>query len=837
MINSQASKLRNLNLTVFPCSQRKQPAFKGTWKTYTGPVETPIFGVAVPKGIVIIDLDFYKGVTQAQVEQALGCKLNWLDAEIQTTSQGGKHYAFRCDTAITQDSNLLGVIGFDTRVGGSGYICSGDGYHAYGSGVMRLSIPDTLPELPQIAVQRLLPRQKGHTIPPEKLLPQAPYDAEKTRSMLRHIPPNLGRSDWIRIGMACKAMGVPFEVFNDWSSGQYHGGQMPHNYDPLTIEFQYRSFKPEGEVRPATLRFFASQYGWKEDWSAVFSQGPTADPEALKRIAQEIVTSGSDITQIMSIIQDIKTAPLDTVSREAAISALRAELKIAKLWSKQLGLAIDDALNAGAPPKKERKTPKFSFENTSPAGRVVRELTTLPERVSVEQMPIMEISEYTDMQAINAMLLLTETFQSRLRLDGTKFRFWNGTHWEVVCEDALLGIVWAALGHSRCKSEKEASYAKAALYHVAPRFGISKVFALTIDFKDRKYGIPNESGLLQAYPHKPEYYNTTCLDVNYNPQAQMQLFPKFLEDLFGEYEDYHDRVNLLQEIMGYMLTNDTMNLQKAIAFEGTSRGGKGVLIEIMQAMLGDDGYGISSFSDMHKPKHQHSFVNKTIVFDSEAKAPERRHADAVVSFFNKMVSGERGAIEVLYKNEARQVRLRNKFLMACNQLPEIRDSSGSISNRFVVLKFSKSFYGREDRTLAQRLTHPTELEGIAQWALQGLQRLIANGGRFTEPTSSKEASDELRDVTQGYSAFIREEMVFAPNAKCHTRDVYEIYKRWALENGERVPALRYFSSDIRRELESRNVVKKKSVKLNSGVSPGFQGCALRSDISKVFLPK
>lgn len=146
---------------LFPLTKNKSPAVpKDTdWKLYTGPVKTPMIGVMVPTGAIVIDIDTYKGVTTDDIEKALGCTLNWAEAELQETLNGGMHYAFKVptDSNLISGADVLGVKGFDTRAAGKGYIATGEGYED----LTLLGVVDTLheveclPELPALAVNLL----------------------------------------------------------------------------------------------------------------------------------------------------------------------------------------------------------------------------------------------------------------------------------------------------------------------------------------------------------------------------------------------------------------------------------------------------------------------------------------------------------------------------------------------------------------------------------------------------------------------------------------------------------------------------------------------------------
>ena len=104
-------------------------------------------------------------------------------------------------------------------------------------------------------------------------------------------------------------------------------------------------------------------------------------------------------------------------------------------------------------------------------------------------------------------------------------------------------------------------------------------------------------------------------------------------------------------------------------------------------------------------------------------------------------------------------KLPSRFLVISNELPQLGDASGTIANRFVVLLLRESWLGREDHGLEDRLT--AELTGILNWALDGLDRLVAQD-RFTRPASTDEAILALQDLASPVAAFVREQCVTGP---------------------------------------------------------------------------
>ncbi len=276
------NELMAAGLKVFPCKKDKSPSVpKGvSWKDLPPEVQrwpAPLIGIQIPENCLVIDVDRYKGVTPEDIDTLLGCKLPWDEALIQTTTRGGEHYAFRIDFDCIQDSNLHKLAGFDTRVGGKGYICTGASYTSCGFGVFRLAQPDLLPALPLLARPML---EHVETIPSASP-PSA--DMNDVIEALKFIPPDCGRNVWLKVGMALKTQTEDVTLFDQWSSGQLTGVDTPHNYVAEHIQAQWPGWKPSGDTTIKSLYWEAIQAGWKPpaglDTAAAFgaTAGQTSD--------------------------------------------------------------------------------------------------------------------------------------------------------------------------------------------------------------------------------------------------------------------------------------------------------------------------------------------------------------------------------------------------------------------------------------------------------------------------------------------------------------------------------------------------------------------------------
>jgi P4 family phage/plasmid primase-like protien len=820
-----ASQLHASGVPVFPCTPNKMPAVKG-WQNPLPPEQynwqSGLVGIPIPPGTTIIDLDTYKGVTRESVEQLLGCTLPWDEALIQTTMRGGQHYAFSVDWRVKQGSNLKDangndIKGLDTRVAGKGLIATGKGYTHVGFGPFALAHPGTLPKLPD-ATRHLL--EHVQQAPAERAeLPQGDKDLAALRDALVHIDPGGSRSDWMRVGMALRhhyhdepEQGL--SLFDDWSSGGLWKDGEPANYDSESMDFQWSSIKPEGGITVASLFYTAMQSGWRPpatfDTSLAFGQG-SAPVDQFAAMIDHITAEGGNAKSIDSLLQAIATLPCSPIQRDLLVTSLKYELREAKLLDKKLGDKIDRQLRS----------------DTMPA--FARPQLPLPAVLDVDDIPERPLGRPSAVHGSNADQMVGEVFQERLGVIDGVLRWWSGREWQRLSEDKAFRLVAQALKPDHCKAPNIAGTIK-LLPTSCPVLPGQSV--------DRRAYFANgvlDMGTGAMLPHSPENYNTGCMGVAYNPRATCPQWFKFLTSIFFHLEDGADRVNKLQEIMGWALIRDGLNVQKVIALDGASRGGKGLVLEVLQVILGDTKWGAADFTNLDCGKTQSAFRNSDVLIDSEAKPPQHQTAKRAIGFMNKVASNEVVSVPLLHTQTPWEGRLNAKFIFACNGIPIMIDDSGASTNRLEVLRFDKSFSGIEDKTLAPRLI--SEAEGVAAWAIEGLRRLIANNGNFTQPASSIESLNHMKEENQPLRDFIAEYMTHGQDERCHLTDVWNAYRVYAADCNIRLPGKTQFSRSLRLSLLGSDVKEKRAIRVNGENKQGYEGMSVRSVSGDAFAMK
>jgi putative DNA primase/helicase len=110
------------------------------------------------------------------------------------------------------------------------------------------------------------------------------HTPDNTRAALAHIPPNLSRDEWAKVGMAIKSEfpdETGFDLFCEWS-------QPAENFDPKACRDAWKSFKAGGGVTMGTLLHLAKSYGYEPPKD--HRPAPTPTPAMLaerKRAAEQ----------------------------------------------------------------------------------------------------------------------------------------------------------------------------------------------------------------------------------------------------------------------------------------------------------------------------------------------------------------------------------------------------------------------------------------------------------------------------------------------------------------------------------------------------------------------
>jgi putative DNA primase/helicase len=307
-------------------------------------------------------------------------------------------------------------------------------------------------------------------------------------------------------------------------------------------------------------------------------------------------------------------------------------------------------------------------------------------------------------------------------------------------------------------------------------------FTTTIERWDGQQLVAATTGAtldLRAVVHRAvrrDDYLTMQLGAIYNPEATCPRWLQFLDEAFLSNAEL---IAYIQRAVGYCLTGDTRE-QKLFLCHGTGANGKSVFLEILAALLGD--YAANASFETFDANRRNESSNDlamlrgrrlvTVIETEEGK----RLAEARV----KSVTGQDLITCRFLYGEYFSYRPTYKIWLAMNHLPVIRGTDKGIWRRIELIPFLADFEGREDKTLAQELRG--ELDGILQWALEGLRQWWARG--LDTPEIVKKATKQYRDESDQIGRWVKDRCLQVSNVFLSSSIGYKNYEVWCKEVGE-----------------------------------------------------
>ena len=300
-------------------------------------------------------------------------------------------------------------------------------------------------------------------------------------------------------------------------------------------------------------------------------------------------------------------------------------------------------------------------------------------------------------------------------------------------------------------------------------------------------------------PHTPRYFNQTSVPFKYDADApEPRRWLDFLAELWPHQPE---GIDVLGEWFGYVISGRT-DLHKILLMVGPTRGGKGAIARVLTAMVGRKNVAGPTLNSLGGEFGLAPLIGKPLAVISDARFAGR-DASIVVERLLSISGEDTLTVNRKYK-EQWSGKLPTRLHVLSNELPNLGDASTAIVGRMVLLLTTLSWLGREDLTLEPTLG--TELTGILNWALDGLQCLIVtNDNRFTRLPSADEAITAMRDLASPVAAFVRERCILAPDREARTDDLYAAFKRWAEDSGHLRKTRQTFGRDLRAAVPSVSI--------------------------------
>ena len=287
-----------------------------------------------------------------------------------------------------------------------------------------------------------------------------------------------------------------------------------------------------------------------------------------------------------------------------------------------------------------------------------------------------------------------------------------------------------------------------------------------------------------------KFIMTNRIEHNYNPAAESELVDNTLNKLACNDPDIR---NLLEECVGYCFYRRN-EMGKAFVLTGLKSNGKSTFLNMIKDALGDDNISALDLGELKSEYKTAELYGKLANIGDDI-------ADNFIpdsSTFKKLVTGDRLTARKIY---CPPFEFNNyaKMLFSANDIPRIKDRTGAVQRRLVIIPFNATF-SKDDPDyrpyIKYELRQQENMEYFIKIGIKGLLRVLENQAFSTSDKVNKELQD-YEENNNPIVGFLKENDNLEIVNKT-TTEIYSLYSEYCLANGHQTPCKGEVSKQIKR---------------------------------------
>lgn len=305
-----------------------------------------------------------------------------------------------------------------------------------------------------------------------------------------------------------------------------------------------------------------------------------------------------------------------------------------------------------------------------------------------------------------------------------------------------------------------------------------KIYTQINELNPNPYIINVKNGLLDVInnklmPHDEKYLSTIQFNVKYDPEAKCPLFIKYLNEVL---EGDVEQITLIQEILGYLLVPIT-SAQRTFVLHGEGNTGKSVLLHTINViLLGKENVSNVTWQDLgEKFRTAQLFGKLANIF---ADLPTKNIEDTGV--FKALVGEDLVLCEEKFKRPF-SFKSNARLVFSCNKIPiSYNDKTKGFYRRLLIIPF-EHVVTNVDVDLKKKLED--EADGIFNFALVGLRKLMSQDYKFSETEKNIKALEKYRIESDSVLSFVNDCCEIDLSAKKPSTELYRNYEDYCSQNG------------------------------------------------------
>ena len=287
---------------------------------------------------------------------------------------------------------------------------------------------------------------------------------------------------------------------------------------------------------------------------------------------------------------------------------------------------------------------------------------------------------------------------------------------------------------------------------------------------------------MELVPHDMGLFCVNQIPYDYDPNARCPKWTKWLSEVV-RMED----IPFIQEWIGYNFFTAYPEVSFLI-LTGSGQNGKTIFMSTITRMFGDENVTSITLADL-------TYDNFTVAeLHHKLANLSDDIGSTVIRRAGKLKEVSSGSCITAQRKFGQPFMFRPyaKVTYACNEPPEIKDASDAIKYRMKVVEFPFTFVkepeegqlqARDRKEIEAELA--VEMQGIINWAIEGLKRFLSKNGYFSASRSTEETWKFYQRKSKPVYSFMEEclNVTDDENDKMTIEDMYSALKTWLSTNG------------------------------------------------------
>ena len=288
--------------------------------------------------------------------------------------------------------------------------------------------------------------------------------------------------------------------------------------------------------------------------------------------------------------------------------------------------------------------------------------------------------------------------------------------------------------------------------------------------------------------YSPDLVITNKIPYDYNPDAYSEICDKTLDKLACN----DDKIRmLLEECIGYCFYRRN-ELRKSIILTGEKENGKSTFLSMLETLLGQENIASLDLKELGERFKTAQLFGKLANIGDDI-------GDEFIpnpAIFKKLSSGN--PVNAEFKGEDPfDFSSYAKLIFSANNIPRIKDKSGAVLSRLVIIPFNARFSVDDpdfDPYIKYKLITPEVMEYLIALGLRGLKRILGQQ-KFTISDKVQKALNEYEENNNPILLFFHEDPKIFNET---TQSVYQEYYSFCVMNNFTPMSNIEFSKQVRK---------------------------------------